>query len=99
VQAEKVHVARPMKITRFAMWPTTLPASALNPGLFCTDLPGLPEVPVTFPGRLTVMGSDLGFRVEQAGGQMHIIGVEKQGISRKPANTVELQPDALTLNT
>ncbi|MBM4205238.1 MAG: hypothetical protein FJ194_13980 [Gammaproteobacteria bacterium] len=76
-----------MKITRFNHVAYNVAGVGAESRAFYTGLLGLPEVPITFPGRPTVMGSDRGFWVEQAGVQMHIIGAEKQGIPREPVNT------------
>ena len=76
-----------MKITRMNHVAYNVAGCGAEARAFYTRLLGLPEVPIAFPGRPTVMGSDRGFWIEQAGVQMHLIGVEKTGELREPVNT------------
>ena len=76
-----------MKITRMNHVAYNVAGVGAEARAFYTKLLGLPEVPITFPGRPTMMGSDKGFWLEQAGVQMHIIGAEKKGELREPVNT------------
>jgi catechol 2,3-dioxygenase-like lactoylglutathione lyase family enzyme len=76
-----------MKITRMNHVAYNVAGVGAAAREFYTKLLGLPEVPISFPGRAPMMGSDRGFWIEQDGVQMHLIGVEKTGEPREPVNT------------
>jgi catechol 2,3-dioxygenase-like lactoylglutathione lyase family enzyme len=76
-----------MKITRINHVAYNVAGAGAAAREFYTRFLGLPEVPISFPGRAPVMGSDRGFWIEQGGVQMHLIGVEKTGEPREPVNT------------
>ena len=76
-----------MKITRMNHVAYNVAGVGAAAREFYTKLLGLPEVPISFPGRAPVMGSDRGFWIEQDDVQMHLIGVEKTGEPREPVNT------------
>ena len=76
-----------MKITRINHMAYNVAGVGAEARAFYTGLLGLPEVPIAFPGREPVMGSDFGFWIEQDGVQMHLIGMQKTGEPREPVNT------------
>lgn len=76
-----------MKITRINHMAYNVAGKVAEAREFYTKLLGIPEVPISFPGRDPVFGSAMGLWVEHAGVQMHLIGVEKKGELREPVNT------------
>jgi catechol 2,3-dioxygenase-like lactoylglutathione lyase family enzyme len=76
-----------MKITRINHMAYNVAGKVAESRAFYTKLLGIPEVPIAFPGREPVLGSDFGLWIEHAGVQMHLIGAEKKGELREPVNT------------
>jgi catechol 2,3-dioxygenase-like lactoylglutathione lyase family enzyme len=76
-----------VKITRINHMAYNIAGVATQAREFYTKLLGLTEVPIRFPGREPVFGSDLAFWIEQEGVQMHLIGLPRTGEPREPTNT------------
>ena len=87
-----------MKITRFNHMAYNVAGAGPEARDFYLRFLGLPEVPITFPGRPTVMGSDRGFWLEQAGVQMHIIPKTHAATGRRSISRLALDSEAAIRN-
>jgi len=73
-----------MKITRINHAAVNVTGKVDEAHDFYVGLLGLPRVPIQLPGMPPVEKSDLGFWVEQAGMQVHVIGREPLGGTPDP---------------
>ena len=76
-----------MKITRINHVAYNVAGAVSEAREFYTNLLGIPEVPIAFPGQPPTIGSDRGFWIQNQRTQMHLIGIPKKGELREPVNT------------
>jgi catechol 2,3-dioxygenase-like lactoylglutathione lyase family enzyme len=76
-----------VKITRMNHVAYNVAGVAAESREFYTKLLGLPEIPIRIAGREPIIGSTMGFWLEQCGVQMHLIGLPRSGEKREPTGT------------
>ena len=76
-----------MRITRINHVAFNVAGVVAESRAFYTELLGLPEIPISFPGGEPIVGSPMGLWIQQTGVQMHLIGLPRTGEQREPTGT------------